>query len=282
MLEETARAKVNLYLHVVGRRADGYHLLDSLAVFPGAADRLSAAPADVLTLAVEGSGAAGLGAGPDNLVLRAARALASAAGVEAGARLVLDKRLPVASGIGGGSADAAAALRLLARLWGVRLPAERLRAVAQGLGADVPVCIESRPARMGGVGERLQPAPTLPGCGMALLNPGVAVATPDVFRARGGAFSAVAALPDAWPDAAAMAAGLAQMGNDLEAPALSLCPAIAAVLDWLRGQKGCLLARMSGSGATCFGLFADAGAAEAVAARAPAPWWAWGGAMEGG
>lgn len=281
MLTEAARAKVNLYLHVVGRRADGYHLLDSLAVFPGAADRLFADPADALTLEVEGPGAAGLGAGPDNLVLRAARALASAAGVEAGARLVLDKRLPVASGIGGGSADAAAALRLLARLWGVRLAAEQLREVAQGLGADVPVCLGSRPARMGGVGERLQLAPALPDCGMALLNPGVAVATPDVFRARGGAFSATAVLPDAWPDAAAMAAGLARMGNDLEAPALSLCPAIATVLDWLRGQKGCLLARMSGSGATCFGLFADAEAAAAVARRAPAPWWAWGGAMGG-
>ncbi len=281
MLTEAARAKVNLYLHVVGRRADGYHLLDSLAVFPGAADRLSAAPDEALTLAVEGPGAAGLGAGPDNLVLRAARALASAAGVEAGARLVLDKRLPVASGIGGGSADAAAALRLLARLWDVRLPAARLRAIAQDLGADVPVCLDSRPARMGGVGERLQPAPALPNCGMALLNPGVAVATPDVFRARRGAFSAVPVLPDSWPDAAAMAAGLAGLRNDLEAPALSLCPAIATVLDWLRGQ-GCLLARMSGSGATCFGLFADAEAAAAAAARAPAPWWAWGGAMGGG
>lgn len=282
MLEETARAKVNLFLHVVGRRADGYHLLDSLAVFPGAADRLSAAPADALTLAVEGPGAAGLGAGPDNLVLRAARALASAAGVEAGARLVLDKRLPVASGIGGGSADAAAALRLLARLWDARLPTERLRDIAHGLGADVPVCLASRPARMGGVGERLQPAPLLPDCGMALLNPGVAVATPDVFRARGGAFSAMPVLPDAWPDAAAMAADLAGLRNDLEAPALPLCPVITDVLDWLRAQPGCLLARMSGSGATCFGLFADAGAAEAVAARAPAPWWAWGGAMGGG
>lgn len=279
MLTEAARAKVNLYLHVVGRRADGYHLLDSLAVFPGAADRLSAVPADALTLDIEGPGAAGLGAGPDNLVLRAARALASAAGVEAGARLVLDKRLPVASGIGGGSADAAAALRLLARLWDVRLPAERLRQVAQGLGADVPVCLGSRPARMGGVGECLQPAPALPGCGMVLLNPGVAVATPDVFRARGGAFSATPVLPDSWPDAAALAASLAGLRNDLEAPASSLCPVIATVLDWLRGQDGCLLARMSGSGATCFGLFADAEAVAGVAARAPAPWWAWGGAM---
>jgi len=282
VLTEAARAKVNLYLHVVGRRVDGYHLLDSLAVFPGAADRLSAAPADALMLEVEGPGAAGLGTGPDNLVLRAARALASAAGVEAGARLVLDKRLPVASGIGGGSADAAAALRLLARLWDVRLPAERMRAIAQELGADVPVCLDSRPARMGGVGERLQLAPALPSCGMALLNPGVAVATPDVFRARSGPFSAVPLLPDAWPNVAAMAADLAQMCNDLEAPALSLCPAIASVLDWLRGQKGCLLARMSGSGATCFGLFAEAEVAAAVAARAPASWWAWGGKISGG
>ena len=282
MLAEAARAKVNLYLHVVGRRADGYHLLDSLAVFPGACDRLSAMPAGALTLEVEGPGAAGLGAGPDNLVLRAARALASAAGVEAGARLVLDKRLPVASGIGGGSADAAAALRLLARLWDVRLPSERLRELAQELGADVPVCLGSRPARMGGVGERLQPAPALPECGMALLNPGAAVATPDVFRARSGAFSAVPTLPEAWPDAAAMASDLAALSNDLEAPALSLCPAIATVLDWLRGQEGCLLARMSGSGATCFGLFAGAKAAAAVAARAPVSWWAWGGAMAGG
>ncbi len=282
MLTEAARAKVNLYLHVVGRRTDGYHLLDSLAVFPGAADRLSAMPADALTLEVEGPGAAGLGAGPDNLVLRAARALASAAGMEAGARLVLDKRLPVASGIGGGSADAAAALRLLARLWDVRLPARRMRKIAQGLGADVPVCLDSRPARMGGVGERLQPAPALPECGVALLNPGVAVATPDVFRARHGAFSAVPTLPDAWPDAAALAAGLGALCNDLEAPALSLCPAIATVLDWLRAQPGCLLARMSGSGATCFGLFAEAEAAAAVAARAPASWWAWGGTMSGG
>lgn len=281
MLTETARAKVNLYLHVVGRRTDGYHLLDSLAVFPGAADTLSAAPADGLTLEIRGDGAAVLGAGPDNLVLRAARALGLAAGAAAGARLVLDKRLPVASGIGGGSADAAAALRLLARLWDVRLADDHLLTVARGLGADVPVCLGSRPARMTGIGERLQPAPALPHCGMALLNPGVPVATPDVFRARTGAFSEAPSLPDAWPNVAGMAVGLSRFRNDLEAPAISVCPAIAAVLHWLRAQPGCLLARMSGSGATCFGLFANADAAAAVAAQAPAPWWAWGGAMTG-
>lgn len=277
---EHAAAKVNLYLHVVGRRADGYHLLDSLAVFPGAADVLHATSAATLTLSVVGPCGAGLAADGDNLVLRAARALAQAAGVSAGVRLVLDKRLPVASGIGGGSADAAAALRLLARLWEVRLGSHELVAVAGSLGADVPVCLDSRPARMQGVGDVLLPAPALPPCGMLLVNPGVAVATPAVFRARTGAFSTPAPLPAAWASARAMAADLASVGNDLEPPALALCPAIAPALAWLRAQPGCLLARMSGSGATCFGLFAEPSAACALAARAPASWWSWGGAMQ--
>ncbi len=281
MLTETAPAKVNLYLHVVGRRADGYHLLDSVAVFPGAADAVLAAHADTMALEVTGLHGVGLESGPDNLVLRAAQVLATAAGVTAGAQLTLEKRLPVASGIGGGSADAAAALRVLARLWDVRLPLERLHAIAELLGADVPVCLASRPARMQGIGEVLVPAPTLPACGMVLLNPGAAVSTPAVFRARQSAFSCVPRLPPAWPDAAAMAADLAQLGNDLEAPAMALCPAIAPVLDWLRARPGCLLARMSGSGATCFGLFARRDAAAMAAAQAPASWWAWGGAMSG-
>jgi len=215
----------------------------------------------------------------DNLVLRAARALASVADIRTGARFVLDKRLPVASGIGGGSADAAAALRLLLRLWNLSLPLDRLRSIAQELGADVPACLDSLPVRMQGIGEALRPAPGLPACGMVLLNPGVAIATPDVFRARSGAFSRTPVLPAAWHDAAAAAAGLAELRNDLEAPAMALCPAIAPVLDWLRAQPNCLLARMSGSGATCFGMFADIENAAAVATRAPASWWAWGGAM---
>ena len=276
---EAARAKVNLYLHVVGRRADGYHLLDSVVVFPGVADRLHAAPAEALSLAVHGPHGAGLEIGSDNLVLRAARALASVADIRTGARFVLDKRLPVASGIGGGSADAAAALRLLLRLWNLSLPLDRLRNIAQELGADVPACLDSLPVRMQGIGEALRPAPGLPACGMVLLNPGVAIATPDAFRARSGAFSGTPVLPAAWHDAAAAAAGLAELRNDLEAPAMALCPAIAPVLDWLRAQPDCLLARMSGSGATCFGMFADIENAAAVAVRAPASWWAWGGAM---
>ncbi len=281
MLTEAAPAKVNLYLHVVGRRADGYHLLDSVAVFPGAADTVQATLADTLTLEITGPCGIGLENGPDNLVLRAAQALAVAAGVTGGARLTLEKRLPVASGIGGGSADAAATLRVLARLWDVRLPTDRLQMIAQGLGADVPVCLASRPARMQGIGENLVPAPGLPACGMVLLNPRAAVSTPAVFRARHSAFSGLPLLPAAWLDVAGMAADLAQIGNDLEAPAMALCPAIAPVLDWLRARPGCLLARMSGSGATCFGLFDDADAAATIAAQAPVSWWAWGGAMLG-
>jgi 4-diphosphocytidyl-2-C-methyl-D-erythritol kinase len=277
LLAELAPAKVNLFLHVVGRRADGYHLLDSLAVFPGAADRLTAGHAPGLALTVTGPFGDGLDTGPDNLVLRAARVLAERSGVAAGAALVLDKRLPVASGIGGGSADAAAALRLLSRLWSISLPDGVLQELALGLGADVPVCMAGQAARMGGVGDQLSPAPELPPFGAVLVNPGVAVSTPEVFRARTGPFSGKAFLPRSWPDAAVMAQDLSVLANDLEAPALRLCPVVGDVLAWLRAQPGCLLARMSGSGATCFGVFRDGRAASAVADRVPRPWWAWGG-----
>jgi 4-diphosphocytidyl-2-C-methyl-D-erythritol kinase len=280
---EAAPAKVNLFLHVVGRRADGYHLLDSLAVFPAAGDVLRATAADDLTLGVEGPFAAGLAAEADNLVLRAGRALAALAGVAPRARLVLVKNLPVASGIGGGSADAAAALRLLGRLWGVAVPEADLVALALRLGADVPVCLAApRPARMGGVGEVLADAPALPPFGMVLVNPGVAVSTPAVFRARTGPFSAPAALPDLWPDAAALARSLAALANDLEPPAVALQPVIGDTLAALRATPGCLLARMSGSGATCFGLFTDTAAAATAAEGLRRPeWWIWGGPGNG-
>jgi 4-diphosphocytidyl-2-C-methyl-D-erythritol kinase len=282
---EPAPAKVNLFLHVTGRRGDGYHLLDSLAVFGPAADALEAAPAPALTLSVAGPFGAALSDDPDNLVLRAARELAEAAGTAAprGAALRLTKRLPVASGIGGGSADAAAALRLLDRLWGLGFGTDRLAALAAALGADVPVCVPSRPARMGGVGAELSPAPALPPrCGLLLANPGVALATPAVFRARTGPLSAPAALPARWADAAAMARDLRELRNDLEAPAVALCPPVGEALAALRALPGCLLARMSGSGATCFGLFADAAAAERAAALLPAPWWRAAGGLYGG
>jgi 4-diphosphocytidyl-2-C-methyl-D-erythritol kinase len=275
---EPAPAKINLHLHVTGRRADGYHLLDSLVVFAGAADTVEAAPADGLSLSLGGPEAGGLAAEPDNLVLRAARVLVDAAGRPLpGAALRLEKRLPVASGIGGGSADAAAALRALDRLWKLGMEAPRLEALAVRLGADVPVCIKSRPARMAGVGEVLSPAPDLPEFGLVLANPRVSLATPRVFAAREGDFSPPAALPERWADARAMAADLRGLRNDLEQPAIALCPPIASVLAALAALPGALMARMSGSGATCFAIFADAGAAAQAAAMLPAAWWRWGG-----
>lgn len=275
-LIELAPAKVNLFLHVTGRRADGYHLLDSLAVFAGVGDVLRGEVAAGLNLEVQGPFAAGLSGEPDNLVLRAARALGGR-----GARLVLEKNLPVASGIGGGSADAAAALRLLCRLWQLAPP--DLPGIALALGADVPVCLVRRPSRMGGVGELLDAAPRLPRCGLVLVNPGVAVATVDVFRARRGDWSAPAELPRAWPDVAAMASDLRELRNDLEPPAIALRPVIGEVIGALAAVPGCRLARMSGSGATCFGLFDDPVLASEAAMRLRRPrWWTWGGPLADG
>ena len=292
---ERAHAKVNLYLHVVGRRVDGYHLLDSLAAFAGAHDVLTAEatpdPDLVLTLAGRYGDALRGEAAADNLVVRAALRLQRELGAPGGATLLLDKRLPVASGIGGGSADAAAALRLLAALWaeaGCGSPASgRLEALAVGLGADVPVCLGQRPARMGGIGELLDAPPILPPCALVLVNCGRAVSTPSVFRARAPGFREPAPLPASWPDAAAMAAGLADLHNDLEPAAIMLCPPIADVLAAIARQPGCLLARMSGSGATCFGLFARGwGGAAPPPAAGGAPtaltrpdWWVWDGPL---
>ena len=279
-LSEHAPAKINLFLHVTGKRADGYHLLDSLVVFAGVGDRLQADPSDTLSLRVTGPFAAGLEGEADNLVLRAARGLADVAGIAPHAALVLEKNLPVASGIGGGSADAAAALRLLSRLWGVDLAPAIVRRLAERLGADVPVCLAGKPTRMSGVGEQLDPAPVLPDYGLVLVNPGVALSTADVFGARKGAFSAPAHLPDAWRDPTTMADGLRDATNDLQTPAIALQPAIGKVLAALNARPDCLLARMSGSGATCFGLFPDPDqAAREAAFLACEGWWTWGGAM---
>ncbi|GAB1478477.1 4-(cytidine 5'-diphospho)-2-C-methyl-D-erythritol kinase [Paracoccaceae bacterium] len=264
-----ARAKVNLALHVVGRRADGYHLLDSLVVFAGVGDRITAAPGPGLRLQVTGPQAGGLAEDQDNLCLRAARLMAGP-----GALITLDKHLPVASGIGGGSADAAATLQVLARLW--RAPLPDAPAVL-ALGADVPVCLAGRPARMEGVGEVLSPLPPLPAAWLVLANPGVAVPTPAVFRALSRHDNA--RLPAVLPRLATvgeLAAFLMMQRNDLEAPATLLAPVIGQVRAALSAQPGCLMARMSGSGATCFGLFPDALNAAAAAAalrRARPGWW---------
>jgi 4-diphosphocytidyl-2-C-methyl-D-erythritol kinase len=279
---EFAPAKINLHLHVVGLRPHGYHLLDSLVVFAGIGDRLTVSPADRLTLSVTGPFAAGLAAESDNLVLRAARALATRVGIEATGALVLEKKLPVASGIGGGSADAAAALRLLGRFWG--LDPAVAAPLAAGLGADVPVCMAGVPALMSGIGEMLAPAPALPDIGIVLVNPGVAVSTPSVFRARSAAFSGPALFPaNGWRDADSLVAALHGTRNDLEPPARLLAPAIGEVLDRLTATAGCLLARMSGSGATCFGLFPDPAAARTAARTIVRDgWWVWGGGLVGG
>ncbi|MCF1708074.1 4-(cytidine 5'-diphospho)-2-C-methyl-D-erythritol kinase [Tabrizicola sp. J26] len=261
-IDAFAPAKINLTLHITGRRADGYHLLDSLVAFAGVGDTVTAGRADQLSLRIDGPMAAGLSAGEDNLVLRAARLLAP----NMGAALRLTKRLPVASGIGGGSADAAATLRALAELWTLPLP-DSGRVLS--LGADVPVCLDGRPARMSGVGEIVEPlAAPLPQAWLVLANPGVAVSTPAVFAAleRRDNPPMPDRLPD-WPDAAGLAAFLIGQRNDMEAAAIRLLPVIADVKAALAAQPGCLVARMSGSGATCFGLFEDAAEASAAAGR---------------
>jgi 4-diphosphocytidyl-2-C-methyl-D-erythritol kinase len=267
---ELAPAKVNLALHVTGRRADGYHLLDSLVVFPRVGDLLEAEAASGLSLSIDGAFARDLGTGPDNLVLSAALLLRG--GAPRGAALRLVKSLPVASGIGGGSADAAAALRLLARLWGLPLPPAD---AVLGLGADVPVCLDGRSCRMRGIGEEIAPV-SLPPCWLVLVNPGLAVSTPAVFAAL--ACRDNPPMPDtpSLPDAAALADYLATLRNDLEAPATEASPPVAEVLAALASTPGCRIARMSGSGATCFGLFlAEAPALVAAEAlrRARPGWW---------
>lgn len=276
-LSDLARAKVNLFLHVRGRRPDGRHTLESLAVFPEIGDVLHAEPSTARGLTLSGPFAAELGAGPDNLVVRALEAVAAETGTGLGAALHLDKRLPVASGIGGGSADAAAALRLAIRLWEVPVPAGRLAAIALSLGADVPVCLASEPAMMGGIGETLDAAPALPAFWMVLVNPLRALSTAAVFGALERRENPPGpSAPPGFADLGALVAWLALQRNDLEAPARALLPVVGSVLGALRAQPACRLTRMSGSGATCFGLFADEAAAVAAAAdlrRAEPGWW---------
>jgi 4-diphosphocytidyl-2-C-methyl-D-erythritol kinase len=272
---EAASAKVNLFLHVGMRRPDGFHPLQSLAVFTSAGDVLRAEAAPRLSLTLDGPFADGLRAEDDNLVLRAARALAAKAAVPAGASLTLTKNLPVASGIGGGSADAAAALRALKQLWRLEIEDAALLEIAAALGSDVPVCVPSSAAYMEGRGEILTPV-SMPRLPMLLVNPGVAVPTRDVFAALKTRSGTGTALPGGFTDAAALLQFLAATRNDLEEPARALQPVIGAVLDRLAALPGVRLARMSGSGATCFALFAGEGACQAAAAalrQANPGWW---------
>ena len=285
VLLETGRAKVNLTLRVVGRRSDGYHDLESIVAFADCADQLALAPGPELALTTTGPLAAACGEISDNLVLKAARLLNDAVpGLTLGS-FTLQKVLPVAAGIGGGSADAAAALRLLARLNRLALDDPRLVAVALKTGADVPVCLASQACDMTGVGDKLLPL-NIPALPSVMVNPRVPVATKDVFQALGlrpgdllAGVSDVLQAP-AWPTAGASVGdwvkALDQVPNDLEPPALKVQPVIGEVLAALRASSGVLLSRMSGSGATCFAIFAsdtDAQAAEAQIAASHPQWW---------
>jgi 4-diphosphocytidyl-2-C-methyl-D-erythritol kinase len=271
-----AAAKVNLYLHVTGQRSDGYHLLDSLVAFADIGDRLTAEPAAALSLEISGPEVGSLpSTTDDNLVLRAARLLADHTGIAIGAALRLEKNLPVAAGIGGGSSDAAAALLALRELWRVSIGDEALRDLGAGLGADIPACLYGRAVWVGGIGERLAPAMTLPDAGILLANPRKELPTAAVFASRRGPFSEAGRFEPMLRDPAGLAQALALNRNDLTDAAIGLVPEIGTVLARLGRLPGALLARMSGSGATCFALFADRDAAERARARlaAAAPFW---------
>ncbi len=285
MLTDEGRAKVNLTLRVIGRRVDGYHDLESVVAFADCADRLTLEPGPRLSLVTTGPLAQLCGETSDNLVLKAANLLAERVpDLKLGA-FTLDKVLPVAAGIGGGSADAAAALRLLARLNGLALDDKRLLDVALKTGADVPVCVASHACDMTGVGEGLLPL-NLPKLPCVMVNPRVPVATKDVFTALGlrngellvGAADVLES--PSWPKGGASVSdwveAISIVPNDLEAPAMRIQPVIGEVLSALRAPAGMLLARMSGSGATCFAIFADndkARAASETIRRDHPGWW---------
>ena len=264
---EKAPAKVNLTLRVIGRRADGYHEIESLVAFADVGDALTFNPGGALALRVAGPTAAAAGQIADNLVLKAARALAERVERLKLGGFALSKRLPVAAGLGGGSADAAAALRLLARANGLAPDDPRLMQAARATGADVPVCLDPRPRFMRGIGEVLSDPLDLPRLFAVLLNPGVAVATKDVFAALAVPTAGQTAPAAICTGTAALLDEIARGRNDLEGAAIELEPAIADALAVLRKLPGCRLARMSGSGATCFGLFDSMDAARRAARR---------------
>lgn len=279
-LSRRAPAKVNLFLHVGPVEADGYHPIASLMAFADIGDEVAIQPADHPAFDADGPFAADLREGP-NLVERARAAFsARIRGPIPPFRLILSKQLPVAAGLGGGSSDGGAALRLMRDALGVAMPDEALEAIAAELGADGPACLRAAPVLAEGRGDRLSPAPPMPPIDAVLVNPGAPCSTSAVYRAfdaLGGESRAdMPPLPDAFEDAADLAAVLSFCRNDLEAPAIAVAPEIAAVLETLRAAPETLLARMSGSGATCFALCADDYAAEALAAEVAAlspHWW---------
>jgi 4-diphosphocytidyl-2-C-methyl-D-erythritol kinase len=278
-----APAKINLCLHVGDKRADGFHELESLVAFGGANDVLRFERDDALSLSIEGHFAEGLTAADDNLVLKAARLLMSRANVNFGAHITLQKDLPVASGIGGGSADAAAALRGLVRLWDLDLSQTELLSIAAELGSDVPVCLASQSAWIAGRGEKITLVPQFPDCWLLLINPLVPVSTAAVFRKLGERTGVGTKRVDgAFWDLNSLTGYLQSTTNDLELPAREIASAIGEVLDAINENPGVLLARMSGSGATCFGIFANEetawSAAQAIVAKRD-DWWVAGGPL---
>jgi 4-diphosphocytidyl-2-C-methyl-D-erythritol kinase len=278
-LEAFAPAKVNLFLHVGPTRPDGYHPICSLFVFADVGDRLTAEPASAFSLQIDGPFAAHAPAGEDNLVVRALAALLPGKGLPP-LRLTLHKALPAAAGLGGGSSDAAAALRLADRALGLETGEARLHAIAAELGSDVPACLDARPVLAQGRGEQLSPGPALPPLPAVIVRPGVGAATGPVYRAFDEGVRLRSAEAPAWPNASASlgqaAELLASTRNDLEAPAVELVPEIGAVLEALRGAPEVLFARMSGSGSACFALCRDLDAAKRLAGRLRAgrpDWW---------
>lgn len=283
----TAPAKINLYLHIIGRRKDGFHLLDSLIAFASIHDTLSLKAAIELNLEIDGQFACRLTKEPNNLVLKAARGLARICDVNKGAQIRLTKSLPVASGIGGGSSDAAATLKGLIRLWKVQPDSQSLQRLALELGADVPVCLNGQAAFMSGIGEKISKAGPLPICSLVLVNSGAAASTPAVFKTWAQSqpdFSKSGQFNYTPKNIGELVSILKSRKNDLDQAAQVLCPEISRVLSALKNSQGSLLARMSGSGATCFALFADPEEAEAASLdlthRHP-EWWVRSGSLDG-
>ena len=276
---ERAPAKINLSIEVMARRGDGFHEIQSLVVFADCGDRLSGEISSEWRLDITGPFAGSLADGPDNLVSRAAFLLGEHLDMALEAHVTLEKNLPVASGMGGGSADAAATLRLLARLYGRSVEDHELSVLALCLGADVPVCLDPSPAFMWGKGELIKRLTGVPPFWLVLVNPGVAVSTGDVFKLLNAPTSLetkVSPTLPQWDDLGGLVDWLGDRGNDLEAPAKRIAPVIGDVLAAIGQTRGCLLARMSGSGATCFGLYADetsARNAQAVIEGAHPDWW---------
>ncbi len=277
-VKELARAKVNLALHITGQREDGYHTLDSLVLFPEIGDVVTVETAPRLALEISGEFAAQIqGNSAENLVFKAAQVLAEHIPLNEAARITLEKSLPVAAGIGGGSADAAATLRALSELWGTSPAPSDLAKLGLTLGADVPMCLEEKPARIRGIGEIIEPLQDFPKGAIVLVNPRIEVSTPAIFRVlEKKDNSPLPELPKTFESMKALANWLKSCRNDLQVPAISQAGAISEVLDVLAAQPETLLARMSGSGATCFALcetFDDAAAVATRLRERHSDWW---------